>query len=161
MGLLLWPALLLGAAAYMIDYCPDLPYLGPIREAEPPVVRVLSQADDDGTETLFCQAKGFYPMDIDVTWRKDGEVMEHKTFHRDVGPNLDGTYHAWISIQVDPKDRDRYRCHVEHDSLLEPLDMALEESGAYYLGFIIVGVTIILLAAVSVGISLHRSNQAI
>ncbi|XP_062977972.1 zinc-alpha-2-glycoprotein-like [Elgaria multicarinata webbii] len=129
---------------------------------ERPVVKVTSQADHDGLETLVCQAHGFYPKAIETTWRRDGEVMDHATFRRDVAPNSDGTYHAWLSIKVDPKDRDRYRCHVEHDSLLEPLDIAWEETGASNLGLIIgcvVGAAFALLVAGIVGIYFYKKCQ--
>ncbi|XP_062979011.1 H-2 class I histocompatibility antigen, Q9 alpha chain-like [Elgaria multicarinata webbii] len=129
---------------------------------ERPVVKVTSQAEHDGMETLVCQAHGFYPKAIETTWRKDGEVMDHATFRRDVAPNSDGTYHAWLSIKVDPKDRDRYRCHVGHDSLLEPLDFAWEETDASNLGLIVgcvVGATVALLVAGIVGIYFYKKRQ--
>ncbi|XP_062977971.1 class I histocompatibility antigen, F10 alpha chain-like [Elgaria multicarinata webbii] len=128
---------------------------------ERPVVKVTSQAEHDGTETLVCQAHGFYPKAIETTWRRDGEVMDHATFRRDVAPNSDGTYHAWLSIKVDPKDRDRYRCRVGHDSLLEPLDFAWEET-ASNLGLIIgcvVGAAVALLVAGIVGIYFYKKHQ--
>ncbi|KAL8213448.1 UNVERIFIED_CONTAM: hypothetical protein K2H54_065390 [Gekko kuhli] len=94
---------------------------------EPPVVTVGRKVDYDGLETLLCRAHSFHPKEIDVTWRKDGEVLEQETLRGGVVPNWDGTYHTWMSIKIHPRDRDRYRCHVEHDSLPEPLDFAWEE----------------------------------
>ncbi|XP_062978983.1 H-2 class I histocompatibility antigen, Q9 alpha chain-like isoform X2 [Elgaria multicarinata webbii] len=135
---------------------------GTLLKTERPVVKVTSQAEHDGTETLVCQAHGFYPKAIETTWRRDGEVMDHATFRRDVAPNSDGTYHAWLSIKVDPTDRDRYRCRVEHDSLLEPLDFAWEEPGASNLGLIVgcvVGATVALLVAGIVGIYFYKKRQ--
>ncbi|XP_061477044.1 HLA class I histocompatibility antigen, B alpha chain-like [Rhineura floridana] len=96
---------------------------------DPPMVKVTLMAGHDGLETLICQAYGFYPKEIDTTWRKDREVLEQQTFRRDVAPNSDRTYYAWLSIQIDPEDKDHYRCHVEHDGLLEPLDVAFREPG--------------------------------
>ncbi|XP_015283981.1 PREDICTED: class I histocompatibility antigen, F10 alpha chain-like, partial [Gekko japonicus] len=96
---------------------------------EPPVVTVGRKASYDGLETLMCRAHGFHPKEIDATWTKDGEVWEQETFRGGVIPNSDGTYHTWLSIKIHPEDRDRYRCHVEHDSLPEPLDLAWKEPG--------------------------------
>ncbi|KAL8213468.1 UNVERIFIED_CONTAM: hypothetical protein K2H54_065813 [Gekko kuhli] len=96
---------------------------------EPPIVKVTWKADNDSQETLFCQAYGFYPEQIQMTWRKDGEVLELKTLRGGVVPNSDWTYHTWISIRIDHKDRDRYWCHVEHTGLQEPMDVAWEKSG--------------------------------
>lgn len=94
---------------------------------EPPTVRVLRRAGDDGLETLVCWLGGFYPKEIDVTWQKDGEDRKPDTLMGGVVPNADGTYHTWLSIEVEPEERGRYRCHVEHDGLREPLDLAWEE----------------------------------
>ncbi|XP_062979013.1 H-2 class I histocompatibility antigen, Q9 alpha chain-like [Elgaria multicarinata webbii] len=129
---------------------------------ERPVVKVTSQADHNDMETLVCQAHGFYPKAIETTWTRDGEVMEHKTFRRDVAPNSDGTYHAWLSIKIDPKDRGHYRCRVGHDGLSKPLVVAWEEPGASNLGLIIrcaVGTVSVLLVAGIVGIYFYKKRQ--
>nr|XP_056723201.1 major histocompatibility complex class I-related gene protein-like [Euleptes europaea] len=118
---------------------------------EPPVVRVVRKADYDGLETLVCRAHGFHPREIDATWTKDGEVWEQETFHGGFIPNSDGTYHTWLSVKIHPKDRDRYRCHVEHESLLEPLDLAWEEP---------VSSKMELIAGVLVGIAVSASLVA-
>ncbi|XP_032065670.1 H-2 class I histocompatibility antigen, Q9 alpha chain-like isoform X7 [Thamnophis elegans] len=95
---------------------------------ETPKVMVSSRKEvEDGMETHICRVHGFYPREIDASWRRDGEVSLEETFHGSVAPNADGTYHYWISIQIDPKERSRYRCHVEHDGLQEPLDLELKE----------------------------------
>ncbi|XP_032065703.1 H-2 class I histocompatibility antigen, Q9 alpha chain-like [Thamnophis elegans] len=95
---------------------------------ETPKVTVSSRTEvEDGMETHICRVDGFYPREIDATWRRDGEVWLEETFHGSVAPNADGTYHYWLSIRIDPKERSRYRCHVEHDGLQEPLDLELKE----------------------------------
>ncbi|KAG8148234.1 putative MHC class I antigen protein, partial [Naja naja] len=94
---------------------------------EPPGVTVRGKTEvEDGMETHVCRLDGFYPREIDAFWTRDGEVWEEETFHGSLAPNADGTYHYWLSIRIDPKERGRYRCHVEHDGLQEPLDLALE-----------------------------------
>ncbi|XP_058022364.1 H-2 class I histocompatibility antigen, Q9 alpha chain-like isoform X2 [Ahaetulla prasina] len=95
---------------------------------ETPVVSMSSRTEvEDGMETHVCQVHGFYPREIDASWRRDGEVWLQDTLHASVAPNADGTYHKWLNIQIDPKERDRYRCHVEHDGLQEPLVLELKE----------------------------------
>ncbi|XP_013922293.1 PREDICTED: class I histocompatibility antigen, F10 alpha chain-like [Thamnophis sirtalis] len=94
---------------------------------ETPKVTVSSRTEvEDGMETHICRVDGFYPRDIDASWRRDGEEWLEETFHGSAAPNADGTYHYWLSIRIDPKERSRYRCHVEHDSLQEPLDLELK-----------------------------------
>uniref|UniRef100_A0A8C6XCI1 Ig-like domain-containing protein n=1 Tax=Naja naja TaxID=35670 RepID=A0A8C6XCI1_NAJNA len=94
---------------------------------EPPVVKMTRRTEvEDGMETHICRQHGFYPREIDASWTRDGEIWLQDTFHGSVAPNADGTYHYWLSIRIDPKERGRYRCHVEHDGLQKPLDLALE-----------------------------------
>ncbi|KAG8127416.1 putative MHC class I antigen protein [Naja naja] len=94
---------------------------------ESPVVTLSSRTETDGMETHTCQVYGFYPREIDAFWRRDGEVWLQDTLTGSVAPTVDGTYYYWLRIQIDPKERDRYRCYVEHDSLQEPLELALKE----------------------------------
>ncbi|XP_053145466.1 major histocompatibility complex class I-related gene protein-like isoform X2 [Hemicordylus capensis] len=115
---------------------------------EPPAMKVTRQVGPDGLEILTCRAHGFYPKEIDATWRKDGEIWEQETFRGDITPNSDGTYHTWLSIEIDPKEREHYRCHVEHDGLLEPLDMAWEKPGSVPMEIIVGAV----LGAVAAGL---------
>ncbi|XP_054831671.1 major histocompatibility complex class I-related gene protein-like isoform X2 [Eublepharis macularius] len=103
---------------------------------EPPTVRVTLKASYSGFEILVCRAHGFHPKEIDATWRKDGEVWEQETFRGGVVPNSDGTYHTWLSVKIDPKDRFRYQCHVEHDGLPEPLDATWEAPASSKTGLI-------------------------
>ncbi|KAH0630681.1 hypothetical protein JD844_013971 [Phrynosoma platyrhinos] len=98
-----------------------------LRRKETPEVKVLvRKMDFESLETLVCRIHGFYPRGINASWRKDGTVWEQGTFWAGVFPNSDGTYHTWLSIMIDSKERDRFRCHIEHDGLLTPLDMAWE-----------------------------------
>ncbi|XP_067321539.1 H-2 class I histocompatibility antigen, Q10 alpha chain-like isoform X2 [Anolis sagrei] len=96
-------------------------------KTEVPEVKVTRKVDHDGMETLICQVGGFYPKEIDITWTKDGEVWMQDTYHGLVSPNSDGTYYTWWSVIVDPEERERYKCHVEHDGLPNPVDVAWEE----------------------------------
>ncbi|XP_053145447.1 hereditary hemochromatosis protein homolog isoform X2 [Hemicordylus capensis] len=99
---------------------------------EPHIVIVAHKVGQDGLETVICRAFSFYPKEINATWMKDGLVLEKETLRGDVLPNSDGTYHTWLSTEIDPKDRDHhYHCHVEHDSLQKPLDLAWADSGKW------------------------------
>ncbi|KAM3848317.1 major histocompatibility complex class I-related gene protein-like [Vipera latastei] len=121
--------------AYLEDECIEWikKYLSYRKEVllrtEPPevTVSIRTKAVEDGMETHVCRVHGFYPREIDASWRRDGEEWLQDTFRGSVAPNADGTFHAWLSIRIDPQERGRYRCHVEHDGLQEPLDVALEE----------------------------------
>ncbi|XP_060541704.1 major histocompatibility complex class I-related gene protein-like isoform X2 [Pantherophis guttatus] len=128
---------------------------------EPPVVTVSSKMEmEDGMETHVCRVDGFYPREIDASWKRDGEVWLQDTHHGPVAPNADGTYHYWLSIRIDPKERDRYQCHVEHDGLQDPLDVAIKESNlGLIIGCVVGGLVLVCLI---VGILVFfRRNQAI
>ncbi|KAL8213634.1 UNVERIFIED_CONTAM: hypothetical protein K2H54_067561, partial [Gekko kuhli] len=118
---------------------------------ERPTARVARKKGYDGQETLFCQLYGFYPKEIEVTWMKDGEDQKPETWTGGVVPNSDGTYNTWVSIDVDPKEKDRYRCRVGHNSLPEPLELAWEKP-AFNLWLVLVIVVGVLLAVATLGI---------
>nr|XP_060615623.1 H-2 class I histocompatibility antigen, Q9 alpha chain-like [Anolis sagrei ordinatus] len=118
-----------------------------------PEVMVTRRVTYDGMEALICYVRGFYPREIDIYWTRDGEVWLQDTYHGLVSPNSDGTYYTWWSVTVDPKERGRYKCHVEHDGLLNPVDVAWEEP-ASDLWLIIGGVLgVLLLIALMAGIA--------
>ncbi|KAM6472426.1 major histocompatibility complex class I-related gene protein-like isoform 2-T2 [Liasis olivaceus] len=108
-----------------------------LQRTEPPAGKVTGKKVSDSLETLICQAYGFYPKEISATWRRDGQVCKYETFRRNVAPNSDGTYYVWLSIEMDPKERDLFRCQLEHDGLQEPLVLTLKEgpeSGSFWWG---------------------------
>ncbi|XP_058023757.1 major histocompatibility complex class I-related gene protein-like [Ahaetulla prasina] len=98
-----------------------------LQRTEPPVGQVTSKVVDDSLEVLICQAFGFYPKEIQATWTRDREVCEYGTLHRNVAPNSDGTYYVRLSIEIDPKERNHFQCHLEHEGLQEPLVLAVKE----------------------------------
>uniref|UniRef100_A0A8C7E2V6 Ig-like domain-containing protein n=1 Tax=Naja naja TaxID=35670 RepID=A0A8C7E2V6_NAJNA len=72
-----------------------------------------------GNETLqrwrmgwrhICRLDGFYPREIDASWARDGRSGWRR-------PSMG------LCIRIDPKERGRYQCHVEHDGLQKPLDL--------------------------------------
>ncbi|XP_026580809.1 major histocompatibility complex class I-related gene protein-like [Pseudonaja textilis] len=98
-----------------------------LEKIEPPVGKVTHKVEDERLEILTCQAFGFYPKEIWATWRRDREVCKYEAFHRNVAPNSDGTYYLRLSIEIDPKERDHFRCHLEHKGLQEPLVLGFKE----------------------------------
>ncbi|XP_065262687.1 class I histocompatibility antigen, F10 alpha chain-like isoform X2 [Emys orbicularis] len=91
-----------------------------------PTARVSDRSSYDGLTTLSCKVSGFYPRDITVTWLKNGESRQQETYSEGILPNGDGTYQTWVTMEIDPKIKAHYSCHVEHESLLEPLSVSWE-----------------------------------
>ncbi|XP_070792370.1 major histocompatibility complex class I-related gene protein-like [Pituophis catenifer annectens] len=124
-----------------------------LKKTEPPLGKVTHKMINDSLETLICQAFGFHPKEIQVTWRRKRKVVRYETLHRNVAPNSDGTYYVWLSIEIDPKERNHFQCHLEHEGLQEPLVLAWKEDTAR-LSWITVGIV----AAITAGIwILYRS----
>ncbi|XP_039184981.1 major histocompatibility complex class I-related gene protein-like [Crotalus tigris] len=115
---------------------------------EPPVVTVTQKGSYNGLEILICRLHGFYPKKVDVTWRKGGEILEQETFRGGITPNSDSTYHTWLSIEIDPEEREHYKCHVEHDGLLNPQDFSWEKPVSSATGILVGGVLSALAAVV-------------
>ncbi|XP_025031947.1 major histocompatibility complex class I-related gene protein-like [Python bivittatus] len=89
-------------------------------------------------------------------------LLRTKAPHGSVAPNADGTYHYWLSIQIDPQERDRYRCHVEHDGLQEPVDVDVkvpESNPGHIIGCLLAAVVLVI--AVIVGILMYRSKYPV
>ncbi|XP_043401621.1 class I histocompatibility antigen, F10 alpha chain isoform X4 [Chelonia mydas] len=91
-----------------------------------PTARVSDRSSHDGLTTLSCKVSGFYPRDITVTWLKNGESRQQETYSEGILPSGDGTYQTWVTMEIDPKIKAHYSCHVEHESLLEPLSASWE-----------------------------------
>uniref|UniRef100_A0A8D2KR74 Ig-like domain-containing protein n=1 Tax=Varanus komodoensis TaxID=61221 RepID=A0A8D2KR74_VARKO len=129
---------------------------------EPPKVTVAGRAGQDDTETLICRDHGFYPREIDMAWTRDGEVWLQDASHGVLAPNSDGTFYAWLSVRLDPWDRECFLCRVEHDALQTPVELAWEEPESlptYNLGRLIwptIGVLAVLLGIVVAVLSLSK-----
>uniref|UniRef100_A0A8C5RYD2 Ig-like domain-containing protein n=1 Tax=Laticauda laticaudata TaxID=8630 RepID=A0A8C5RYD2_LATLA len=95
-----------------------------LQRIEPPMGKVMHKTSSDKVEVLICQAFGFYPKEIQAIWRRGEEDCKYETLLRNVAPNLDGTYYVRLIIEIDPKQRDLFSCHIKHDSLQEPLVLA-------------------------------------
>ncbi|XP_070789438.1 zinc-alpha-2-glycoprotein-like [Pituophis catenifer annectens] len=128
-----------------------------LQSIEPPVGKVTHMAASDKVEILICQAYGFYPKEIQAIWKRGEEDCKYETIPRNVAPNSDGTYYVWLSIEIDPKERDLFSCHIQHESLQEPLVLAWKEdpdeklqdwaNRRLHVGLILVAVTVFILLA--------------
>uniref|UniRef100_A0A8D0C4K4 Ig-like domain-containing protein n=1 Tax=Salvator merianae TaxID=96440 RepID=A0A8D0C4K4_SALMN len=127
------PAFMKSWKEFLEEECPDwlLKFVEygneTLRRREVPLVKVTRRTIDEAQESLICKVHGFYPRETEATWRRDGEVWEHRTLRKSIAPNSDGTYYAWLSVDIDPTERNHFWCHVDHASLPEPLVLAWEE----------------------------------
>ncbi|XP_043441025.1 H-2 class I histocompatibility antigen, Q10 alpha chain-like isoform X2 [Prionailurus bengalensis] len=93
---------------------------------EPPKVQVTRHTAEDGSITLRCWARGFYPRDISLSWWLGEEELVQETEYVETRPGGDGTYQTWAAVRVPARMENGYICHVQHSSLNHTLAVAWE-----------------------------------
>ncbi|XP_039374890.1 class I histocompatibility antigen, F10 alpha chain-like [Mauremys reevesii] len=130
----------------------------------PPTVSVSRRDDPDGSVTLSCRARGFYPRPIHVSWVRDGEDILAEKYSSGILPNDIHSYYTQSSLEISPQQEDghRYACRVEHSSLGEPvLVWAPGKKGPLPPGVLaaIVLAVLVLAGAVGAGVILWRRKS--
>ncbi|XP_064236650.1 MHC class I polypeptide-related sequence B-like isoform X2 [Aotus nancymaae] len=81
----------------------------------PPMVNVIRSEDSEGSINMTCLASGFYPPNITLIWRQDGESLSHDTQQSEgVLPDGNGTYKTWVTIRIRQGEEQRLTCYMEH-----------------------------------------------
>ncbi|KAG8430016.1 hypothetical protein GDO86_018636, partial [Hymenochirus boettgeri] len=90
----------------------------------PPKLTVTNKVIVNGKESVLSSSiSGFYPVDIDITWIKDGEILDEVTTLQ-LQRNVDGTYTVNSTVTITPTQEDKNRifsCRVQHESLSDHL----------------------------------------
>uniref|UniRef100_A0A8C3HZ57 Ig-like domain-containing protein n=1 Tax=Chrysemys picta bellii TaxID=8478 RepID=A0A8C3HZ57_CHRPI len=116
------------------------------------------RSSHDGLTTLSCKVSGFYPRDITVTWLKNGESKQQDTYSEGILPSGDGTYQTWVTMEIDPKIKAHYSCHVEHESLLEPLSVSWEPNNNL-IPTVAGVITAVVLIGVIIGVVIRKKKR--
>ncbi|XP_075393558.1 IgG receptor FcRn large subunit p51 [Tenrec ecaudatus] len=114
---------------------------------EPPSMRLKARPSSPGFSLLTCSAFSFYPPEVQLRFLHDG--LAAGSGEGDQGPNGDGSFHAWASLQVPSGDAHHYSCVVQHVGFPKPLEVELESTAwsAVPVVGLIVGLLLFVVAA--------------
>ncbi|KAF3831386.1 hypothetical protein GH733_000198 [Mirounga leonina] len=90
----------------------------------PPTVQVAKTTPFNTKERvmLACYVWGFYPADVTISWRKNGQpIPSHSSAPKMAQPNGDWTYQTVSHLATTPSYGDTYTCVVEHIGAPEPV----------------------------------------
>lgn len=128
---------------------------------EPPSMRLKARpgSPGSGSSVLTCAAFSFYPPELKLRFLRNG--LATGSGNSSIGPNGDGSFHAWSWLEVKRGDEYHYQCHVEHAGLAEPLIVDLDSparSSVPVVG-IVLGLLVVL-AAVAGGVLLWNRMRS-
>ncbi|XP_060543790.1 rano class II histocompatibility antigen, A beta chain-like isoform X2 [Pantherophis guttatus] len=122
--LLGWEAKCLLFWALLCLSCGSFPSFPP---AKPTVTISPTKMDPTSPNTiLLCTVTGFYPVEIEVQWLKNGRPEEEGVAFGEELQNGDWTYQLQVMLETQPQRGDVYTCKVGHASLEAPITVQWE-----------------------------------
>eukprot|EP00069_Balaena_mysticetus_P009758 bmy_06378T0 len=122
---------------------------GNLEWKEPPSMRLKARPGSPGFSVLTCSAFSFYPPELQLRFVRNG--MAAGSGEGDIGPNGDGSFHAWSSLTVKSGDEHHYCCVVQHAGLAQPLTVELESPAKSSVPVVGIVIGFLLLMTVAAG----------
>ncbi|KAK1806915.1 hypothetical protein P4O66_005398, partial [Electrophorus voltai] len=113
-----------------------------LERKDPPEVTLFQK---DSSSPVVCHATGFFPRELMISWKKNGEDLHENVELRETLPNQDGTFQKRSILTVLPEElhKNEYTCVVQHIGMEKDLLLPVEPGGA--LDGVIAGVVVAVL----------------
>ncbi|KAK3538379.1 hypothetical protein QTP86_001406, partial [Hemibagrus guttatus] len=87
----------------------------------PPTASVIQKHSP--SPEVVCHATAFFPKEVMISWRKDGEDVNEDVELRETLPNQDGSFQkrSILKVPAEELQKHTYTCVIQHSSLKEEL----------------------------------------
>ncbi|KAK3505849.1 hypothetical protein QTP70_019541, partial [Hemibagrus guttatus] len=128
--------------------------------AVPPTASVIQKHSP--SPEVVCHATGFFPKQMNITWRKDGEDVNEDVELRETLPNQDGSFQkrSILKVPAEELQKHTYTCVIQHSSLKEELVLEVPKGGGLMAIIVGVVVTLVVLVAVVAGIMVWKKKNS-
>ncbi|KAG7318674.1 hypothetical protein KOW79_018429 [Hemibagrus wyckioides] len=131
-----------------------------LERKDPPTASVIQKHSP--SPEVVCHATGFFPKEVMISWRKDGEDVNEDVELRETLPNQDGSFQKRSILKVPAEDLQKhtYTCVIQHSSLKEELVLEVPKGGGLMPIIVGVLVALVVLVAVVAGIMVWKRKNS-